>query len=1132
MHILFLLLGTLPLVFFSLQLTTINSIKVIDITASGDHTCAKLSDGTAKCWGKNDVGQLSIGTTKNMGSGPNEMGHFLPEVNLGVLHNAKAVTCGSLHVCVLYGRGLVKCLGSNTNGQAGGETFNPSERIASFEELPLVSLGTGRSAIAIAATDDHTCVILDNNLLKCFGRCFYGECGLGISMDSWGNKANQMGDNLPYVSLGTGRTVKVVSSGNGIHTCTILDNDMLKCFGANYFFELGDMGDHLPYINLGTGRTVRAVCTGYYTTCAILDNYGVKCWGDNYPFSSSMGDALPYVNLGTLQNATSIACGYDHACAVLKSGMIKCWSAVRPFYVVALGYGDTTFYGPDSGDSLPTISLGTGRIVTQIAASIDHTCVILDTGGDSKGDVKCLGSNQYGQLGLQHRATIGDDPTELGDFLPTLAFGTDKKVVQISTNGGFNCALLNDGDIKCWGYGFILSTASLGAFPNTMGDNLPTLPLFYKKAVISSIAAGNRHTCAILDDVDIKCVGSNTDGVLGVPLVAHAGQSPFESGDFIPVVDLGLNIGFSYKMIAVGPLNTCVVFDTIGGLKCFGSSLSGVNGRGNVGNPAFDVKLMGQSLPFIPLGTGKKVLSVGIGQDHVCALLDDHMVKCWGNGYFGETGQGNTKNWGLNLTNMGDSLPVVQLGTNRFVNILSVGYYHSCVLLDNFKIKCWGLNGGRLGYGDAMNRGDKINQMGDFLPYVDLGTNYVAISVTCGSSRSCAILSDGALKCWGLDVAGELFGRYEHMNRTYNALTQTSFLIVGDEPNEMGNFLPLVFLGVGRTAKVVALGKSHTCVLLDDASVICAGDNVYGQLGRGNNISSIYSNDLQSVYIIGTLSPSRSPSISPSNSPTHKPSTGLNGLSSQEVSAIVGGSVGSLAGVLLLGSIAFTLWRYYTQRRYAEVLDKTPSTDVFLTHEWGQDVEHKNHKRVAIINSELKKLGVNTWFDQDKLSGDIVLQISAAIEKTSIMVVCLTKRYMDKVKQISSSTAGNIDYCQMEFMYAKRQKKQMIVVVLEPELKDTSLWTGPVGALLGGELYIDLSFMSTLSETKDVVVWQEKIHDVIQVLLFGKIQQILKNNNTITEQQQEEVGGGGGGIIIPNNNKKKGGGVVGNDGGV
>jgi E3 ubiquitin-protein ligase HERC3 len=107
-----------------------------------------------------------------------------------------------------------------------------------------------------------------------------------------------MGDLLPTLNLGSGRTVKSVAAGG----CALLDNRTLKCWGYNGNGELadgdtvldrglhaGDMGDNLPTARLGVGRTVKAFARGS-ATCAILDNDDVKCWGGNTYGQLGQGD--------------------------------------------------------------------------------------------------------------------------------------------------------------------------------------------------------------------------------------------------------------------------------------------------------------------------------------------------------------------------------------------------------------------------------------------------------------------------------------------------------------------------------------------------------------------------------------------------------------------------------------------------------------------------------------------------------------------------------------------------------------------------------------------------------------------------------------------------------------------------
>lgn len=94
-------------------------------------------------------------------------------------------------------------------------------------------------------------------------------------------------------------------------------------------------------------------------------------------------------------------------------------------------------------------------------------------------------------------------------------------------------------------------------------------------------------------------------------------------------------------------------------------------------------------------------------------------------------------------------------------------------------------------------------------------------------------------------------------------------------------------------------------------------------------------------------------------------------------------------------------------------------TDVFLTHDWGADVGHSNHQRVSQVNDWLKAKGVTTWFDKDRLTGEVVDEITFAIENTKLAVVFVTKRYMEKV-----NSANPKDNCRKEFKFANSEKHQ------------------------------------------------------------------------------------------------------------
>jgi alpha-tubulin suppressor-like RCC1 family protein len=138
---------------------------------------------------------------------------------------------------------------------------------------------------------------------------------------------------------------------------------------------------------------------------------------------------------------------------------------------------------------------------------------------------------------------------------------------------------------------------------------------------------------------------------------------------------------------------------------------------------------MGDGLPVVDLGAGRTARLLAVGAAiHACALLDTGAVKCWGSNSYGQLGLGqdatddSARSRGDEPGEMGDDLPIVDLGTSEPVAGLAVGSAHSCALLSTGRVKCWGFNSsGQLGLGDTESRGDEPGEMGQNLPVVDLG---------------------------------------------------------------------------------------------------------------------------------------------------------------------------------------------------------------------------------------------------------------------------------------------------------------------------------------------------------------------------------------------------------------------------
>lgn len=443
--------------------------------------------------------------------------------------------------------------------------------------------------------------------------------------------------------------------------------------------------------------------------------------------------------------------------------------------VVQPGSGEVCDDGnvEDGDDCSADCSVGTE--VLAVYAGFYGSCAIL-TGGR----VKCWGLNIVGNLGLGDIEDRGDEPGEMGAALPYVDLGPGKSVVQLAIMEASTCALLTDATVKCWGYNAagelgLGDNEDRGDEPGEMGDALPVVDLGPGAEVVALVAGRQSYVCALLGTGAVKCWGSNYLGMLGLGDQANRGDMPGEMGDALPAVDLG--IGAQAVDLAAGTSHSCARL--VVGVKCWGYNHRGQLGLGDDLDRGDGKKEMGDALPLVNLGRGKAPVELALGTAHSCARWADMSLRCWGFGGAGILGQGDIGDIGDEPGEMGDALPTVDLGEP--VTAIRAGGHHSCAGLQSGAWKCWGQNDeGQLGLGDTAVRGDDPGEMGDGLPILDLGPGRQIVAVSTGLFHNCALLDDGSVRCWGYNLLGRL-GLGDTENR-------------GDEPGEMGAALPAVVL--------------------------------------------------------------------------------------------------------------------------------------------------------------------------------------------------------------------------------------------------------------------------------------------------------------------------------------------------
>jgi alpha-tubulin suppressor-like RCC1 family protein len=328
------------------------------------------------------------------------------------------------------------------------------------------------------------------------------------------------------------------------------------------------------------------------------------------------------------------------------------------------------------------------------------------------------------------------------------------------------------------------------------------------------LGGGTSNTCIVDHSQQLRCFGFNESGVLGYGDTTSRGATTDTAYGLLPAVDLGS--GALVEAIGSRWTHSCALLST-GAIKCWGDGLYGVNGNFSALAIGDESGEMGNNLPTVSFPTGRTATALAVGSRSNCAILDDASLVCWG-----ETlGTRDYIRHGEEANSMGDNLPTIDLGTGRTVTAVAVGDMFACALLDDASLKCFGSGAsGRLGTGDETTIGEHpfIDDMGDNLAALDFGSGLTVRTVALGENHACVILSNGALKCWGDNQRGQLgLGN-----------TQT----YGDGPGEMGDNLPTVDLGTGRTAVALSLAVYHTCALLDNGTAKCWGEGFNGQLGN------------------------------------------------------------------------------------------------------------------------------------------------------------------------------------------------------------------------------------------------------------------------------------------------------------
>ena len=688
---------------------------------------------------------------------------------------------------------------AGSNPVSGAVSYNAGTNTATFTPAAALSLNTTYTATITTAAKDVAGNALAANHVWSFTTetdttpptvsstnpaSSAIDVAVGITpsatFDEAMNAATITTTSFTLVDAGSNPVSGAVSYNTGTHTATFTPTATLATntiFTATITTAVTDVAGIALATNYSWSFTTvlpEAIPPEVSTTNPLKRARGALLSG---PITATFSEALDpiTVNVGSFIVTDPIG-AVSGTVSLSPDGLTASFTPQTPFdFKTRVDIQLTTAIRDLAGNQLAvdyTWHFNTGK---RLAAGRVHTCARLNDGG-----LKCWGGGFDGQLGLG-ASNRGDDADEMGVNLPRVNLGSGRKVLQVVAGNWHTCARLDNATVKCWGAGGLLGLGDFvtrGIDPGGMGDNLPTVNLGSSRTALE-LVAGGWHTCARLDNNNVKCWGDNTSGQLGQGDTVDRGDQAGEMGGNLLKVDLGTDR--KARELIAGLQHTCARLDN-SSVKCWGANNRGQLGQGDTDNRGDGPNEMGDALPAINFGGGRTVVGIEANGDHSCARLDNNTVKCWGYNNAGQLGQGDTNNRGDAPSEMGDSLPVVDLGTGRTALGLAIGISHSCARLDDGSLKCWGSGlSGQLGQGDIVQRGDQAGEMGDNLDAVNLGTSRTVQEVIAKFDHTCARLDDSTVKCWGYNNAGQL--GQGHTNT------------LGDDPNEMGDSLLAVDIG-------------------------------------------------------------------------------------------------------------------------------------------------------------------------------------------------------------------------------------------------------------------------------------------------------------------------------------------------
>ncbi len=551
---------------------------VVAISSGVAHTCAVLSDGTARCWGMNFQGQSGAGAGVDRALSP---------VMVQGLSGAVGIALGSFHSCAWRSDGTARCWGDNSGYDLGDGT-------SARRDAAVAVLGLDRVASLVAGAS-FTCARRSDGAVLCWGTNALGQMGDGTLGGA------QM---TPTAVPGLGAVAEVTARGN--HACARLADASVRCWGSDAWGELGDDAGNASHRTTEAALGVRAgavqVVAGGDHTCARFADGSAQCWGNGN--TGELGDGVtaksryvPVVVSG-LMGAAALAAGSFGTCARMTDGTVRCWGYNSDGQI-----GDGTEGGTRA---TPTVALGLSG-VSDLGLGQTFACAL------SAGSVRCWGSNNNGRLGLNYADMFGHPRAGAAVMGLSGAAGVGVGLFHA-------CAFTSAGAVRCWG----------ANDDGQIGDGTTTArwvsTAVAGTGVVPGLAGGYRHTCALRSAGTVACWGGNTNGQVGDGTTTNPRTTPTAVPGLTGVAQL-----------TAGEFHTCARL-TDGTVRCWGN-----NDYAQCGD---DTQGIARTSPVTVRGLSG-VAEIAAGGYHTCARLTDGTLRCWGSDRMGQLALGalRTPRW-------------------------------------------------------------------------------------------------------------------------------------------------------------------------------------------------------------------------------------------------------------------------------------------------------------------------------------------------------------------------------------------------------------------------------------------------------------------------------------------------------